>query len=125
MYKSVLLGCVFIYFKEDAFPFQHFLSFLNCLRVKEFGGAVESLYHFFDRSALITTNEEKSKGFRYAALSLAALHAKFDNKYVLILKIIILMFIVYFVLNPFRTGQAIYCPHLEVRKRSERSIVHK
>uniref|UniRef100_A0A1B6DT51 Anaphase-promoting complex subunit 5 n=1 Tax=Clastoptera arizonana TaxID=38151 RepID=A0A1B6DT51_9HEMI len=60
----------------------HFLSFLNCLRVKEFTGAIESLYHFFDRNAQMNaqcTNEEKSKTYRYAALTLATLHIKFGN----------------------------------------------
>lgn len=57
----------------------HYLSYLNCLRVKEFGGAVDSLYHFFDRTALISNQEDKIKGFRYAALNLAILHAKFGH----------------------------------------------
>lgn len=58
---------------------QHYLSYLNCLRVREFGGAVDSLYHFFDRTALISNQEDKIKGFRYAALNLAILHAQFGH----------------------------------------------
>ncbi|XP_076316414.1 anaphase promoting complex subunit 5 ida isoform X1 [Tachypleus tridentatus] len=66
----------------------HYLSFLNNLRVREFCGAIESLYHHFDRSTLIvpqdskavTVAEETTRSFRYAALNLAILHAKFGHR---------------------------------------------
>ncbi|PNF24685.1 hypothetical protein B7P43_G17552 [Cryptotermes secundus] len=63
----------------------HYLSYLNCLRVKEFCGAIDSLFHCFDRNSLSLDNkgnnqEEKSRAFRYAALNLAVLHAQFGHK---------------------------------------------
>ncbi|KAJ9592635.1 hypothetical protein L9F63_015690, partial [Diploptera punctata] len=63
----------------------HFLSYLNCLRVKEFCGAIDSLFHCFDRNTIVSESkmssvEEKSKSYRYAALNLAILNAKFDHK---------------------------------------------
>ncbi|KAG8222193.1 hypothetical protein J437_LFUL001285 [Ladona fulva] len=63
----------------------HYLCYLNCMRVREFCGAVHSLHHCFDRSTVVAdskgiTQDEKNKGFRYAALNLAALHAQFGHK---------------------------------------------
>ncbi|XP_008190332.1 anaphase-promoting complex subunit 5 [Tribolium castaneum] len=61
----------------------HFLSYLNYLRVKEFCGAIDSLYHCFDRSTLTDTkisSEDKSKVYRFAALNLAILHHHFGHK---------------------------------------------
>ncbi|CAH0393703.1 unnamed protein product [Bemisia tabaci] len=58
----------------------HYLSYLNCLRVKELTGALDSLFHYFDRSASMQQEDEKSKGIRYAALNLAILHAQFNRK---------------------------------------------
>ncbi|XP_071450203.1 anaphase-promoting complex subunit 5 [Hetaerina americana] len=63
----------------------HYLCYLNCMRVKEFCGAVHSLHHCFDRSTVVAdskgiTQDEKNKGFRYAALNLAALHTQFGHK---------------------------------------------
>lgn len=63
----------------------HYLSYLNCLRVKEFCGAIDSLFHCFDRNSLSSESkgnnqEEKSRAFRYAALNLAVLHAQFGHK---------------------------------------------
>ncbi|XP_043461028.1 anaphase-promoting complex subunit 5 [Leptopilina heterotoma] len=61
----------------------HYLSYLNCLRVNEYCGALESLYHCFDRLAPLenrSTSEDRSRTFRYAALNLAALHAQFNHK---------------------------------------------
>ncbi|XP_023229697.1 anaphase-promoting complex subunit 5-like isoform X1 [Centruroides sculpturatus] len=65
----------------------HYLSFLNSLRVMEYCGAIENLYHHFDRSVhihqdtkLSSNNEETDRNFRYAALNLAILHAKFGHK---------------------------------------------
>lgn len=63
---------------------QHFLSYLNCLRVKEFCGAVDSLHQCFDKSAGLAfsdkVTDEKSKYYRYAALNLAILHYHFMHK---------------------------------------------
>ncbi|XP_015517721.1 anaphase-promoting complex subunit 5 [Neodiprion pinetum] len=61
----------------------HYLSYLNCLRVNEYCGAVDSLYHCFDRLAPLdnrATSEDRTRTFRYAALNLAALHAQFGHK---------------------------------------------
>ncbi|KAK9310347.1 hypothetical protein QLX08_000342 [Tetragonisca angustula] len=61
----------------------HYLSYLNCLRVNEYCGAIDSLYHCFDRLAPLenrSTPEDKSRIFRYAALNLAVLHAQFNHK---------------------------------------------
>ncbi|KAK0177690.1 hypothetical protein PV328_001718 [Microctonus aethiopoides] len=61
----------------------HYLSYLNCLRVNEYCGALDSLYHCFDRLAPLenrTPTEDRSRTFRYAALNLAALHAQFNHK---------------------------------------------
>ena len=56
----------------------HFLSFLNCMRVGELCGAIHSLYHSFDRMG--AAGDEPSRGLRYAALSLASLHARFGHR---------------------------------------------
>ncbi|XP_011251968.2 anaphase-promoting complex subunit 5 isoform X1 [Camponotus floridanus] len=61
----------------------HYLSYLNCIRVSDFCGAVDSLYHCFDRLAPLenrSTPEDRSRTFRYAALNLAVLHAQFNHK---------------------------------------------
>ncbi|XP_058790721.1 anaphase-promoting complex subunit 5 isoform X2 [Phymastichus coffea] len=62
----------------------HYLSYLNCLRVNEYTGALHSLYHCFDRLTPVDSsprlNEDKLRSFRYAALNLAALHAQFGYK---------------------------------------------
>ncbi|XP_011643849.1 anaphase-promoting complex subunit 5 [Pogonomyrmex barbatus] len=61
----------------------HYLSYLNCIRVNDFCGAVVSLYHCFDRLAPLenrSTPEDRSRTFRYAALNLAVLHAQFNHK---------------------------------------------
>ncbi|XP_054275089.1 anaphase-promoting complex subunit 5-like isoform X1 [Macrosteles quadrilineatus] len=57
----------------------HYLSYLNCLRVKEFSGALDSLYHYFDRNTT-SSQDKEAKGYRYAALNLAILHAQFGHK---------------------------------------------
>lgn len=69
---------------------QHFLSFLNCVKSKEFAGAKTSLHNCLDRASIPldkttppatapnTLNNEK-KEFRYASLSLAAMHASFGH----------------------------------------------
>lgn len=70
------------------YPDVHFLSFLNCLRVKEFCGAQDSLYNCFDRSifagqnntlSLCLSNCDRNKNFRFAALNRAAMHAHFGH----------------------------------------------
>ncbi|CAG5021635.1 unnamed protein product [Parnassius apollo] len=62
----------------------HFLSFLNCIRMKEFCGAQDSLYNCFDRTVFnICGNanncNDKNKNFRYAALNRAAMHTQFGH----------------------------------------------
>ncbi|KAJ8667297.1 hypothetical protein QAD02_008959 [Eretmocerus hayati] len=58
----------------------HYLNYLNFLRIREYVGAVDSLYHCFDRLAPLesrATSEDKLRTFRYAALNLAACYAQF------------------------------------------------
>jgi len=65
-------------------PEAHFLSYLNCVRVKEVVGALHSLYASFNQPAdhllAKTSQEEINKGFRYAALNLAAFHSRLNHK---------------------------------------------
>ena len=65
------------------FFLQHYLSYLNCIRSREFSGAVHSLRHAYD-SQMITKDggrlEDQGRSFRYAALNLAALYAQFGHK---------------------------------------------
>ena len=72
---------------------QHYLSYLNYLRVNEYCGAIESLHHYFDCHLVDfskTNDAAKSKqedevscrGFRYAALSMAALQYRFGHRWV-------------------------------------------
>ena len=83
----------------------HYLSYLNCVRVKEYCGAIYSLHRSFNRDggalaganspngsggsdanrlikfpSSTLSNEELDRGFRYAALNLASLHAWFNNR---------------------------------------------
>lgn len=62
----------------------HYLSYLNCLRVREYCGAIDSLFHCFDRNtalaAVSSTTDDKNRSFRYATLNLAILHAQFGQK---------------------------------------------
>lgn len=61
----------------------HYLSYLNCVRVKEFSGAVHSLLRTYDGHLMPRETgrmEDQGQGFRYAALNLAALHAQFGHK---------------------------------------------
>lgn len=63
----------------------HYLSYLNCIRVKEFSGAIHSLLRTYDGHLIPRDSsrvEDQGRGFRYAALNLAALHAQFGHKYV-------------------------------------------
>ncbi|XP_068621318.1 anaphase-promoting complex subunit 5 isoform X2 [Battus philenor] len=62
----------------------HFLSFLNCNRMKEFCGAQDSLYNCFDRTVFNTCGNmngsiDRNKNFRYAALNRAAMHTQFGH----------------------------------------------
>lgn len=52
--------------------------------MKELCGAVDSLHHYFDRITTVPLQEEKNKGFRYAALNIAILYARFGQKYVIL-----------------------------------------
>ncbi|KAK9729719.1 Anaphase-promoting complex subunit 5 [Popillia japonica] len=64
-------------------PEAHFLEYLNYLRVKDFCGAIESLYHCFDKSTAVNGKgsiEDKTKSYRFAALNLAVLHYYFNHK---------------------------------------------
>merc|ERR1712240_603536 len=67
-----------------ALPEAHFLSYLNCLRVNDVAGAEHALYASFaqpaDRLAPKSSPEEINKGFRYAALNLAAFHSRLNHK---------------------------------------------
>jgi len=69
----------------------HYLAYLNALRTNDYCTAVKSLYWSFDRSCQCESflnpemdtdklSEEVDRGFRYAALNLAALHANFQHK---------------------------------------------
>ncbi|KAM3959023.1 anaphase promoting complex subunit 5 ida [Aphomia sociella] len=71
------------------YPDIHFLSFLNCIRMKEFCGAQDSLYNCFDRTVFnvasnnnsnSNTCNDRNKNFRYAALNRAAMHNQFGHK---------------------------------------------
>lgn len=69
----------------DCFSLQHYLSYLNNLRVQDVFSSTHSLLHYFDR-LILTGAESKSNGeegygrsLRYAALNLAALHCRFGH----------------------------------------------
>ncbi|OWR44924.1 anaphase-promoting complex subunit 5 [Danaus plexippus] len=67
------------------YPDIHFLSFLNCIRMKEFCGAQDSLYNCFDRAVFNmcgsgSSLNDRNKNFRYAALNRAAMHTQFGHK---------------------------------------------
>ncbi|XP_050523674.1 anaphase-promoting complex subunit 5 [Daktulosphaira vitifoliae] len=58
----------------------HYLSYLNCLRVKEYCGALCSVQHYFNRQTSRVTNlDEKSRGYRYTSLNMALLNASFNH----------------------------------------------
>ncbi|XP_041978762.1 anaphase-promoting complex subunit 5 [Aricia agestis] len=66
------------------YPDIHFLSFLNCIRMKEFCGAQDSLYNCFDRAVFNicgtgNSSNDRNKNFRYAALNRAAMHTHFGH----------------------------------------------
>ena len=74
----------------------HYLSYLNSLRIHDFCQAVKSLYWSSDRSCFQSESfycpensqsndneklsEDADRGFRYAALNLAAMHARFQHQ---------------------------------------------
>ena len=72
----------------------HFLSYLNCLRVKDYCEAINNLRKCFSgtsalanksqldymQSGSLTNIEDSNRGYRYAALNIAALHARFNHK---------------------------------------------
>uniref|UniRef100_A0A3Q3L3W3 Anaphase-promoting complex subunit 5 n=1 Tax=Mastacembelus armatus TaxID=205130 RepID=A0A3Q3L3W3_9TELE len=66
------------------FP-QHYLNYLNSMRVQDIFLSTHSLLHYFDR-LILSGNEGKSNGdegygrsLRYAALNLASLHCRFGH----------------------------------------------
>ena len=87
--KQLVTSCSYVFLFQ-----QHYATFLNCLRAKEFKGALDSLYHYFDQqqwhresaikiaSSSEGTEPERCHRFRYAALNLAALHCQFGHRYV-------------------------------------------
>lgn len=65
---------------------QHYLSYLNSMRVQDIFISTHSLLHYFDR-LILSGSEGKSNGdegygrsLRYAALNLAALHCRFGHQ---------------------------------------------
>ena len=61
----------------------YFLSYLNCLRLNEFAGAVDSLYiasnHVVSGNISKLSSDDVNKSFRYADLNLASLHARLGH----------------------------------------------
>ena len=92
MEKHVLEICLGIILKPRYFYTQHFLSYLNSLRVREYCTAFHNLFHYFDRNITLTAEtaqqessqklktKEKAVCRRYAALNLAALHYRFGHR---------------------------------------------
>ncbi|XP_063966516.1 anaphase-promoting complex subunit 5-like [Lytechinus pictus] len=67
----------------------YYLSYLNCLRIKEFCGAVHNLHCYFDHmmpqvkgdsNGNNNDQEQVRQNFRYAALNLAGLHCRLGHK---------------------------------------------
>ncbi|XP_072015679.1 anaphase-promoting complex subunit 5-like isoform X2 [Amphiura filiformis] len=72
----------------------HYLSYLNCMRLSEFCGAIHNLHSYFDhllpkgdnskdnKDSNHNTAEQKTKSYRYryAALGLAGLHCRFGHR---------------------------------------------
>lgn len=57
------------------------------MRVKEYYGSKENLFHHFDRNTTVpqeckssSPSEDLTRSSRYAALNLAIMHANFDHK---------------------------------------------
>ena len=59
-------------------PEAHFLSYLNCARVREVEGALHSLYAAFSLPS--DNSEESVRVFRYAALNLAIHHTRLEQE---------------------------------------------
>ncbi|XP_035226380.1 anaphase-promoting complex subunit 5-like, partial [Stegodyphus dumicola] len=79
--------CDFIVYLISDIIFQCYLSYLNSLRVKEYRGARDNLYHHFDRNTTLpqeckasAASEDLARSSRYAALNLAIVHALFEHK---------------------------------------------
>ena len=73
----------------------HFLDFLNCLRVREYCGALSAIHRWLviraetglsssnpieAASASAPPQDEVDKGFLHAALNLGALYARFEHQ---------------------------------------------
>lgn len=65
----------------------HYLSFLNCLAVREYSGADDSLRHYFDRAVPVAPETKgtvedsgSTRNLRYASFNLATLHSKMGNR---------------------------------------------
>lgn len=70
----------------------HFLGYMNNLRVGEYIGALESLFHYFDRKLIMPSaasqpgqrakqdDDINNRNFRYAALNMASLHYRFGHR---------------------------------------------
>lgn len=66
----------------------HYLSFLNCLAVREYSGADDSLRHYFDRAVPAVPETVKgavedggaTRNLRYASFNLATLHSKMGHR---------------------------------------------
>lgn len=60
----------------------HYLSFLNCLAVREYSGADDSLRHHFDRMVAPEAKggaEDATRNLRYASFNLAMLHSRMGH----------------------------------------------
>lgn len=62
----------------------YFLSFLNCVTVREYSGADDSLRCFFDRPLSVVPEtkgvEDSTRNLRYAAFNLAQLHSRMGHR---------------------------------------------
>uniref|UniRef100_A0A0K2VFI6 Anaphase-promoting complex subunit 5 n=1 Tax=Lepeophtheirus salmonis TaxID=72036 RepID=A0A0K2VFI6_LEPSM len=69
--------------KEDPtlLPPAYFLTYLNCLRSKEYAGSIQALHMAFAPDLKCpSSSEDINKEFRYSALNLSALHSRFQHK---------------------------------------------
>ncbi|XP_059616054.1 anaphase-promoting complex subunit 5 [Phlebotomus argentipes] len=55
----------------------HFLNYLNCVRVRDYVGAVDNLHRAFDRNAVKNLSSVETRAYQYLSLNLAILHAQF------------------------------------------------
>lgn len=62
----------------------HYLSFLNCLTVREYSGADDSLRRHFDRTLPAAPEtkgaEDSTRNLRYASFNLARLHSRMEHR---------------------------------------------